>query len=217
MKFFIIITILSTPAALSFRLKENELKTCICPMVYQPVCGSNAQTYTNDCFFSCAQATEPGLTIHSQGECAEPVDTVPEGEQYSSDEQENDKGCICSMDYKPVCGTDRETYGNICFFNCARKENPALGFLSEGECPSERVALVDAPVPQMKPTPFRARRTSLKKTSDNMTCPCTREYRPICGTDGVNRVEYPNPCLLKCAQQSNPELTILKEGRCEDV
>ncbi|XP_034244937.1 protease inhibitor 2-like [Thrips palmi] len=50
-------------------------------------------------------------------------------------------------------------------------------------------------------------------------CPCTRELRPTCGSDGVT---YANPCTLKCAAQAvqaDPktrgfELRVARDGPC---
>ncbi|XP_021376802.1 serine protease inhibitor dipetalogastin-like [Mizuhopecten yessoensis] len=48
-------------------------------------------------------------------------------------DEEPDRACACSMDLKPVCGTDRKTYGNDCMRNC--KNN--IHLLHEGECEEE--------------------------------------------------------------------------------
>ncbi|CAG7733868.1 unnamed protein product [Allacma fusca] len=29
--------------------------------------------------------------------------------------------CMCTYDYKPVCGTNGRTYGNLCEFRCAQR------------------------------------------------------------------------------------------------
>merc|ERR1712000_430045 len=42
--------------------KENE--GCICPEVYQPVCGSNDKTYSNNCTANCEE-----VTVQYEGAC----------------------------------------------------------------------------------------------------------------------------------------------------
>lgn len=45
-------------------------------------------------------------------------------------------------------------------------------------------------------------------------CPCTREYRPLCGSDGIT---YNNPCLLRCAAfTSRQEIKIAKSVPCDE-
>ncbi|MBI4818214.1 MAG: proprotein convertase P-domain-containing protein [Deltaproteobacteria bacterium] len=47
-----------------FRLKILEAKPCVCPMVFQPVCGADGRQYSNGCAASCA-----GATIDYAGPC----------------------------------------------------------------------------------------------------------------------------------------------------
>ncbi|XP_047992439.1 serine protease inhibitor dipetalogastin-like [Leguminivora glycinivorella] len=101
--------------------------------------------------------------------------------------------CICTFEYKPVCGIDGTTYPNKCALGCERARNPVLIKLHDGPCETKEELKVAKP--------------SLP------TCTCTRNFEPVCGTDGVT---YSNMCLLKCAAQTKP-LGKKAEGPCEDL
>jgi hypothetical protein len=75
-------------------------------LVYDPVCGSDGQTY------GCGQAD-----AHCHG-----VEVAHEGECKPSP-------CACTKEYRPVCGVDGVTYGNRCMAGCA-----GVAIAREGTC-----------------------------------------------------------------------------------
>ncbi|XP_048031954.1 double-headed protease inhibitor, submandibular gland-like isoform X5 [Megalobrama amblycephala] len=76
-----------------------------CPLIYDPVCGSDGKTYGNVCVL-CAAIRESNTTILivKQGECDQPQ--KPDCKPYPSN--------ACPLHYDPVCGSDGKTYGNVC-------------------------------------------------------------------------------------------------------
>lgn len=165
--------------------KDNvpEQPTCACTRDMKPVCGSDGNTYNNVCLLNCATATNPGLSIRHEGPCADKVIVA----------DPSDMSCACTRNINPVCGSDGITYNNPCLLNCATAKNPQLTIQYEGSC-DNRIKVVDSPV-------------------YNPSCACTRNFRPVCGSDGNT---YSNPCLLNCATASNPSLSIQSEGPCDN-
>ena len=91
----------------------------ICPANYAPVCGSNGQTYSNNCALNVAACEDPSITKVSDGECNSGKPDCPR---------------FCPANYAPVCGSNGQTYGNDCELGVAACEDPTITKVSDGEC-----------------------------------------------------------------------------------
>ena len=96
---------------------------CVCPRLYDPVCGTDGKTYVNLCVLKCS-ACEQGsdLELAYPGEC----------KKQCSD------ACKCGADDPidiPMCGTDGMTYPNLCTLECkACQEESELKPVHPGNC-----------------------------------------------------------------------------------
>ncbi len=114
---------------------ECEAKPEMCPLLYDPVCGCDGNTYDNSCL-----AAKSGVSVDFEGAC--PTSCRNNGNcsegYYCLLEDCNDsegecaaKPTICPDVWAPVCGCDGNTYGNDCL---ASKSGVSVDY--EGECTS---------------------------------------------------------------------------------
>lgn len=146
-------------------------------------------------------------------------------------------GCICTMEYAPVCGEingKENTYGNACGLKCA-----GAIFLHEGGCEENVVKKKEVSVNPIVCTmdakqcsdgsyvgregpdcKFKACPQEKKKD----LCACTKIYKPVCAQPPMPKCEggmmcaqvmpdsktYSNECVMKCASA-----LFLYEGGCK--
>ncbi|NXT43542.1 IOVO protein, partial [Pelecanoides urinatrix] len=98
----------------------------------------------------------------------------------------------CPRNYEPVCGTDSVTYPNECSLcrEMFRKQN--LDKRHDGRC-----VKLDC--------------TGYLRSSSGGAMPCTLEYMPICGTNGIT---YKNKCHFCNAVANGLNINLRNIGEC---
>ncbi|XP_063307937.1 tomoregulin-1 [Pelobates fuscus] len=194
--------------------EDGDVLKCACQFQchtnYIPVCGSNGDTYQNECFLrrsACKQQKD--LTVVARGPCFSDIASGSgEGEYEASgtevhrkhskcgackygaecDEDAEDIGCVCNIDcsghnYNFVCASDGNSYSNPCLVreaSCLKQEQIDVKHL--GSCTA-----TDEVNPVGKKDDGLQYRPEVKDSSDQREddymgnyIPCSENYNGYC-------------------------------------
>lgn len=159
-----------------------------CPKTWDPVCGTDGNTYNNTCLLFCA--SDKTLKVAYRGACVRGEFGVCPA--------------WCSLAWDPVCGTDRKTYSNDCFLGlevCTTGKNITVSH--RGEC-EDRIRCPDATCPEGTMCEHRSKCVCVHV--------CVKMRHPFCGSDGKT---YGNVCELYRAKcKGKTDLKAICKGRC---
>ena len=179
----------------------------VCILIFDPVCGCDGQTYSNDCF-----AAQAGVRVAAEGACDAQACTrdqdCADGFFCLKDQGDCDGtgNCqlipeICPQIFDPVCGCDGKTYSNSCF---AFMNDTSVAHEGECQLPTCSTNLDCAADEFCFKQGFNCDGRGMCETRPE-ACPLI--FDPVCGCDGQT---YGNFCLAASAG-----VNVASDGTCE--
>jgi Kazal-type serine protease inhibitor domain/Antistasin family len=134
---------------------EQRCRACVCPEIYQPVCGVDGVTYGNACQAACAHAD-----VQHEGPCEPRCPPMRCEGVCEFGNRTGPDGCpTCDCNPPPGCRTDEDCgEGQTCRKLCSLR--PCS--VEEPDC----APCVGVCLPRVEP------------------CACPEVYQPVCGRDG---------------------------------
>jgi hypothetical protein len=178
-----------------------------CLDVYQPVCGSNGETYSSACHLrlaSCKSNNE--ISQASDGECASTPATsssatsAPQASTSGSSTGTVSCPDACIDVYDPVTDENGKEYSNECYMQMAKCQGD-----SNNRLDNPGFSALDAQRKLMFAPDYKGPACGDMLCDDN--------YAPVCGSDGVT---YTNECDLGITSCNHPEqnITLVGSGKC---
>ncbi|XP_055550430.1 serine protease inhibitor dipetalogastin-like [Wyeomyia smithii] len=181
----------------------SEMASCACPLLYQPVCGSDDVTYSNGCVLNCAMATATGTMIglkkRRSGSC--------------------DETKLFNLIEKSVIHLEYDSVNNLLDFTLLHSVLLSMSgvwrFDKTKKMHRVSVLILTTVIllGSLLPTSVEGR-----LSSERGICACPRIYMPVCGTDLHT---YSNECSLRCEANSDlgraNGLKKLQDGACDTL
>ncbi|KAM9226568.1 double-headed protease inhibitor, submandibular gland-like [Leptosomus discolor] len=164
-----------------------------CPRNYEPVCGTNSVTYPNECSLCREFLRNRAIDKKHDGRCVKYTQSNCRNTELDcTGHLRSRSGHVspCTLEYRPICGTNGITYTNKCNFCNAVANGLDLNLRHQGEC-------------------FQEIDCSNQKGSNLI---CTADYKPLCGSDGKT---YGNKCqFCNAVSMSQGTLWLKHRGEC---
>ncbi|XP_025069657.1 ovoinhibitor-like [Alligator sinensis] len=188
---------------------KNGTVLVACPMIYNPICGTDGKTYASECTLCSHQLevlqlildspamshrkAELKVDIKHSGLCPEDLPKL-DCSKYHHITTERGTALACTIFYSPVCGTDGNTYDNECrLCNNNLYAKPRVEIQHSGPCAKD---------------PSKDDCSNVRET----TLTCALLYQPYCGSDNQT---YGNRCFFcNAVIESSRTLTLSHYGEC---